>query len=162
MFPVLIATTYLASGLLLGWPLVFWASIFDMEFLVELRFMLALGGAFAVLTSASICAYVWPRGDALASILGTKRILLYGAAALILPFVLEVAWMEAARRAGPGFPGYGSFLSQAVCACVGGIVLARSLRGWMFLAAVVYVPLMLAALIPFSVAWSCGIYRDCL
>jgi hypothetical protein len=90
-----------------------------------------------------------------------KRIVVNGIAALVVPFVMEAIWIAAGYRVGPSFPGYGSFLSQVVCVTVGALLLPRH-SPWAVLAVFVYVPLMFAALVGFTVVWSCGRYGNCL
>ena len=174
LFPALLAGTYLASAFP-RWVVFVVVGILDLKrletFLLDSRVLLAFNAAFALLTSIAICGYVWRRGERLnredaraasAPTVNTKEILLYGSAALVAPFLLEAIWIVAAKSEGPGFPGSGSLLSQAVCACVGALLLARPLRGWVIPAALVYLPLMYAALIGFTLGWDCGIYFDCL
>ena len=174
LFPALLAGTYLASAFP-RWVVFVVVGILDLKrletFLLDSRVLLAFNAAFALLTSMAICGYVWRRSERLeregagaskASTVNTKEILLYGSAALVAPFVLEAIWIVAAKSEGPSFPGSGSLLSQAVCACVGALLLARPLRGWVIPAALVYLPLMYAALIGFTLGWDCGIYFDCL
>lgn len=174
LFPALLAGTYLASAFP-RWVVFVVAGILDLKrldtFLLDSRVLLAFNAAFSALTSAAICAYVWRRSDGLERqaagatnplTVDTKEILLYGSAALVAPFMLEAIWIAFAKSEGPGFPGSGSLVSQAVCACVGALLLARPLRGWVIPAALVYLPLMYAALIGFTLGWDCGIYFDCL
>jgi hypothetical protein len=174
LFPALFAGTYLASAFP-RWVFFVVVNILDLErletFLLDSRVLMAFNAAFALLTSTAICACIWRRsqgaasdgvGTAIAPTVDTKEILLYGSAALVAPFLLEAIWIVAAKSEGPGFPGSGSLVSQAVCACVGAILLARPLRGWVIPAALVYLPLMYAALIGFTLGWDCGIYFDCL
>lgn len=174
LFPALLAGTYLASAFP-RWLVFVVVGVLDLRrletFLLDSRVLIAFNAVFALLTSAAICAYVWRRSEGLeqagadarhALTVDTKEILLYGSAALVAPFVLEAIWIVAAKSEGPGFPGSGTLLSQAVCACVGALLLARPLRGWVIPAALVYLPLMYAALIGFTLGWDCGIYFDCL
>jgi hypothetical protein len=175
LFPALLAGTYLASAFP-RWLVFVVVGILDLKrletFLLDSRVLFAFNAVFALLTSTAICAYAWRRSPGLEkesvsartalTVVDTKEILLYGSAALVAPFVLEAIWIVAAKSEGPGFPGSGSLLSQAVCACVGALLLARPLRGWVIPAALVYLPLMYAALIGFTLGWDCGIYFDCL
>ena len=171
LFPALFAGTYLASAFP-RWVVFVVAGILELKrldtFLLDSRVLLAFNLAFALLTSSAICAYVWQRSErpgreaASALAVDAKEILLFGSAALVAPFLLEAIWIVAAKSEGPGFPGSGSLISQAVCACVGAILLAKPLRGWVIPAALVYLPLMYAALIGFTLGWDCGIYFDCL
>lgn len=174
LFPALLAGTYLASAFP-RWLVFVVVSVLNLKrldtFLLDSRVLVAFNAAFALLTSIGICAYAWRRiegrekdGETSATsfTVNAKEILLYGSAALVAPFVLEAIWIVAAKSEGPGFPGSGSLLSQAVCACVGALLLAKPLRGWVIPAALVYLPLMYAALIGFTLGWDCGIYFDCL
>lgn len=174
LFPALLAGTYLASAFP-RWLVFVVVSVLNVKrletFLLDSRVLIAFNAAFALLTSIGICAYAWRRiegrdkeGEPAATsfTVNAKEILLYGSAALVAPFVLEAIWIVAAKSEGPGFPGSGSLLSQAVCACVGALLLAKPLRGWVIPAALVYLPLMYAALIGFTLGWDCGIYFDCL
>jgi len=174
LFPALLAGTYLVSAFP-RWVVFVVVGVLNVKrldtFLLDERVLVAFNAAFALLTSIAICAYVWRRSERLeregasatnVPVVNTKEILLYGSAALVAPFVLEAIWIVAAKSEGPGFPGSGSLLSQAVCACVGAMLLARPLRGWVVPAALVYLPLMYAALIGFTLGWDCGIYFDCL
>lgn len=174
LFPALLAGTYLVSAFP-RWVVFVVVPILNLKrldtFLLDSRVVLAFNAVFALLTSTAICAYVWRRSERLeregvtathAPAVDTKEILLYGSAALVAPFLLEAIWLVAAKSEGPGFPGSGSLLSQAVCACVGAMLLAKPLRGWVIPAAIVYLPLMYAALIGFTLGWDCGIYFDCL
>jgi len=91
-----------------------------------------------------------------------RRILVHGTAALMVPLVLEASWISASYRYGPSVPGYDSLLSQAVCTAVGSTFLANALRGWAIPAALIYLPLMFAALVAFALGWNCSVYSNCL